>query len=719
MAPGRGQKAERRADPAGDKATLYTRKEFVEYYGAKEGQRRWDSATQAHSAPKSKKRKPQVKRQADASESEAAVSDGDLSDLALPDVVPEAMDRTKLRLIVFDFDQTISVFHVFKTLAGWGGGINIEIPAASTELGQLRLVAELDTHPAFEAQGGFALAMLGGQERVDKLQACFEELRSRGVELLVCTKGLVGPCRRCLTNTGLIDYFEMVYGLTGEDYGFGPHDERLRGSGPPDSEESKLLGTSASAGWNTKAELIMRLRKSGGILDKLPKDLQQEEAMLVEDDIREIQSARGISRTLFVTDASGMTEPDLGELISLAPPKPLPKPTPPPAPTVPKKEGGVREKSSKSAKSAAGLPEGVVEAATSVPAKVVEFVASEGGGIKGAFKITEAQVGDVPDGGLLLQVLCMAAEPYQICPRSADCGVVQGAICGRVLVSRCNTWQAGEYLGAFLPLVTVQVVPPEDCARTSGRLQRLTGFVDEGTASRGLGPLGLPGAVAFGGLFDVLRPRRMEKAGEPNGESIFVNGASGPVGYIVGQLAKRVGCVVIGTAQGDDQCGELKRKYGYDHVVDSRLVSSAEELEARLKEHCPAGLDMCFDNVGGIGFDAAIALMSSGGRVAVCGSEMLNGDGSWETGSSNRCLNIASLIYRGIRVEGIAASRWLSHRANVPRIQGRGFIPRMSRFLKQGVLVHEDSMYDGIERWGAAFETALVRENGRVVAVKV
>ena len=142
---------------------------------------------------------------------------------------------------------------------------------------------------------------------------------------------------------------------------------------------------------------------------------------------------------------------------------------------------------------------------------------------------------------------------------------------------------------------------------------KLPSFLNEATITRGVGVLGMPGATAYGGLIDVLRPVQ--------GETILVTAASGAVGALVGQIAKhQYGCKVIGTAGGPAKC-ELLKKMGFDSAIDYKTCDGMESLQAAIRAAAGStGLNMVFENVGGAHFEAAFNCLGAGGRLAVCGA---------------------------------------------------------------------------------------------------
>lgn len=213
-------------------------------------------------------------------------------------------------LVVFDFDQTLSVVHVYKLLRGAGpqGPDRLCVPAsmiARTELGQLRLAEELDGAAPFADLGGFALSVLGGARRVAWLKGVLQELRQQGLDLIVCSRGLLAVVRRCLSDVGLLSLFTRIYARVGEEYGVTNYDEFACQS-PPSAAELKLLGTAADGWWKRKVDVINIQRKQMG--------LSKDDVILIDDDVREIAGAKDACRTVLVREAGGITADDFEEL---------------------------------------------------------------------------------------------------------------------------------------------------------------------------------------------------------------------------------------------------------------------------------------------------------------------------------------------------------------------------------------------------------------------
>jgi len=213
-----------------------------------------------------------------------------------------------VRLFVFDFDQTLSKFHVFKALAGWGpsSGFQIPPPHCSTEAGQLSRMEELSADE-FREEGGFAHVAFGGKERVQQLRKGLEELHGTGAELIICTKGLVGTVNKVLFDLDMHKTFAQVYGRLTGAYGASSYDKKCAAGS---ADVTQYLGTAEQSEWHTKDKLIARIMAQRG--------LQQQQVILVEDDPEEVKNAAGVCRTLLVKEARGVQEEHLRELLRMA-----------------------------------------------------------------------------------------------------------------------------------------------------------------------------------------------------------------------------------------------------------------------------------------------------------------------------------------------------------------------------------------------------------------
>jgi len=145
-----------------------------------------------------------------------------------------------------------------------------------------------------------------------------------------------------------------------------------------------------------------------------------------------------------------------------------------------------------------------------------------------------------------------------------------------------------------------------------------------------LGTLGMPGMTAYFGLLDVGKPKE--------GDTVVVSGAAGAVGTVVGQIAKIKGCRVIGIAGGKAKCDYLVQELGFDAAIDYK----SQDVKKTLRAHCPKGVDVYFDNVGGDILDAVLTQIARNARIVICGAISQYNATSGVKGPSNYMMLLVS-----------------------------------------------------------------------------
>jgi NADPH-dependent curcumin reductase CurA len=196
-----------------------------------------------------------------------------------------------------------------------------------------------------------------------------------------------------------------------------------------------------------------------------------------------------------------------------------------------------------------------------------------------------------------------------------------------------------------------------------------------------LGPAGMPGVTAWFGLNKICEPKR--------GETVLVSAASGAVGSVVGQLAKRAGCRAVGIAGGRDKCRYVVEELGFDACLDHRAHTSVREMSGALKAAAPDGIDCLFENVGGVGFDAGLARMNPHARVAVCG--LIAG----YNGEDIAIHNVLALVVMRIRLQGFIVSEHLEHWPQA--------LAELVAAIADGSLKYRETIADGLAAAPAAF----------------
>jgi NADPH-dependent curcumin reductase CurA len=186
--------------------------------------------------------------------------------------------------------------------------------------------------------------------------------------------------------------------------------------------------------------------------------------------------------------------------------------------------------------------------------------------------------------------------------------------------------------------------------------------------------LGLTGITAYFGLLEVGRPRA--------GETVVVSGAAGATGSVVGQIARIEGCRVVGIAGGPEKCSWLTETAGFDAAIDYK----AERVDRRLRDLCPDGIHLFFDNVGGDILDAALAHLAMRGRVVICGAI----SGYNEKAPPPGPRNYLSLLVRRGRMEGFIVLDYMDRAGEA--------VAALSRWVQEGKLRHEEDIQEGLEK---------------------
>ena len=251
------------------------------------------------------------------------------------------------------------------------------------------------------------------------------------------------------------------------------------------------------------------------------------------------------------------------------------------------------------------------------------------------FQFVETDVPEPGAGEVLVRNLMLSSDPTQrgwiaidtYLPAVKIGEVVRSMGAGRVVASNNADFTVGDIVSGLVGWQDYVVMNPK------GQLNKLPPGAPLELA---MSVLGMNGVTAYFGLLDVGRAVA--------GETVVVSGAAGATGSVVGQIAKIKGCRAIGIAGGPEKCRWLTAEAGFDAAIDYK----SEGVQVRLKELCPKGIDIFFDNVGGDVLDAALARLAMRGRVVLCGAIAVYNATERPPGPTN----YLSLIVQRGRMEG-------------------------------------------------------------------
>jgi NADPH-dependent curcumin reductase CurA len=294
------------------------------------------------------------------------------------------------------------------------------------------------------------------------------------------------------------------------------------------------------------------------------------------------------------------------------------------------------------------------------------------------FAIVESAVPEPGEGQVLLRGIYLSLDPYmrgrisgqQSYAQPTEIGaVIEGRVAGQVARSRHPGFREGDYAAGGFGWQTHSAVD-------GGTLQKL----DPAAApiSTALGILGMPGLTAYVGLKTIGEPK--------SGETVVISAASGAVGAVAGQLAKRDGCRVVGIAGGADKCRYVTGELGFDACLDHR----GRDLGAELDGACAKGIDVYFENVGGAVQAAVFPRLNDHGRMIMCGMISEYNDATPRPGP-----NLMASVRKRLRIQGFIVSDHAALRSE--------YLAAAAPLVKTGKLKFREDIVDGIDNAPSAF----------------
>jgi NADPH-dependent curcumin reductase CurA len=316
------------------------------------------------------------------------------------------------------------------------------------------------------------------------------------------------------------------------------------------------------------------------------------------------------------------------------------------------------------------------------------------------FSIVETPIPELVEGQVLLKTLYLSLDPYMR-GRMSDApsyaapvavgGVMVGGTVSRVVESRHDSFEAGDLVLGSGGWQTLAVIDGAGLFKLHPSMPQ---------PSLALGVLGMPGFTAYMGLLDIGNPQA--------DETVVVAAASGAVGSVVGQVAKLKGCRAVGIAGGAEKCRYVIDELGFDDCIDHYSPDFAQKL----KDACPNGIDVYFENVGGAVFEAVLPLLNVRARVPLCGLIANYNDTSAKTGSDLSASLPRTLLTKRIKMQGFIIFDDYGSRY-------QEFLAQMSVWLNAGLIQFREDVVDGLENAPQAFIGLLEGKNFGKLLVQV
>ncbi len=307
----------------------------------------------------------------------------------------------------------------------------------------------------------------------------------------------------------------------------------------------------------------------------------------------------------------------------------------------------------------------------------------------------EEPVRDLADGELLVKILYISLDPAMrgwmnegksYVPPIAIGEVMRALALGRVVSSKNPKFAVGDHVYGVLGVQEYAVTNGTGLTKVDPALAPLPVY---------LGTLGMPGMTAYFGLLDIGKPQA--------GQTVVVSGAAGAVGMVVGQIARIKGCHVVGIAGGAEKCSYLTKDLGFDAAIDYK----SENVRAALQKHCPKGVDVYFDNVGGDILDAVLTQITRGARIVICGAISQYNSTTGIKGPANY---LSLLVNRAV-MTGMVVFDYANRYAEAAR--------EMAGWMAAGKLKSREDIVEGLETFPDTLLKLFKGENTGKLILKV
>ena len=314
------------------------------------------------------------------------------------------------------------------------------------------------------------------------------------------------------------------------------------------------------------------------------------------------------------------------------------------------------------------------------------------------WNFTTEPVADPAEGQLLVKVLQLSLDPAMrgwlnegksYIPPVGIGEVMRALGVGKVVASKNSGFAVGDLVAGGFGI-------QEYCLVTDPKRLNLYKIDPRlGTPAQWLNALGMPGMTAYFGLLDVGKPKE--------GDTVVVSGAAGAVGQTVGQVARIKGCRVVGIAGGKAKCDFVVKDLKFDACIDYK----GGNVRDGLKQHCPKGVDVYFDNVGGDILDTVLTRINRGARIVICGAISQYNNTTPVKGPAN----YLSLLVNRASMQGMVVFDYAERYGEA--------IKQIATWMKEGKFISKEDIVPGIETFPATMNKLFSGENFGKLVLKV
>jgi NADPH-dependent curcumin reductase CurA len=310
------------------------------------------------------------------------------------------------------------------------------------------------------------------------------------------------------------------------------------------------------------------------------------------------------------------------------------------------------------------------------------------------FDFVEEEAAEPAEGEALVEIEYLSLDPAMrgwmnearsYVPPVGIGEVMRAGAVGRVVESKNPKLAEGDHVVGMLGMQRYAITDGHGVTKVDPDLAPLPTY---------LGALGMPGMTAYFGLLEVGKPKE--------GDTVVVSGAAGAVGGLVGQIAKIKGARVIGIAGGPEKCAQVVEELGFDACIDYK----AGDVAGGLREHCPKGIDVYFDNVGGEILEACLARLALHARVVICGAIS-----QYNATEPPKLANYLALLVTRSSMTGIIVFDWADRYA-----EGGA---QMAQWLAEGKITAREDVVEGFETFPETLQMLFTGQNNGKLVLKV